>query len=223
MDSFTEKEIQHILNNLKTQPKHTEPYEHFTLHNFFTDDMYSMLLEDYENVPFEKEKLRSKICNFWEHEILLPELPSTKIMYTVFHDPRIQKALVDSFEIKRSQKMPGKNVFVEFDRFQHKFFYPIHPDAYPKLVSMIIYLPSPDDNAPESLGTRVYDKDKQLVKTASYSPNTGMIFAPYDNLTFHSMQNGEIQGAIRKSVQIFFGYDKFPKRSYFNPPPVIKR
>lgn len=215
---FVQREIEHILNNIKAQPKQTDPYEHFVFEKFFTDEFFQMLLDDYERIPFNKTSLRSKICCTWQDEVLLPELQTTKILRGIFYNEELQRALLSEFNIKRSHVTPGNKTFIEFDRFQHKFYYRIHPDAQPKLMSMIIYLPEPEDNAPESLGTRIYNRNKQHVKTVPYKPNVGIIFAPMDGLTFHSMQNDDVEDVIRKSVQVFYGHEDFPKASYLNPP-----
>lgn len=61
--------------------------------------------------------------------------------------------------------------------------YPIHDEAKPKILSAVTYL-MPD----VSRGTLIFDKDKNFVKEVEWKPNRTLIFAPIDNVTWHSYE-----------------------------------
>ena len=62
--------------------------------------------------------------------------------------------------------------------------YPIHDEAARKVLSCIHYI-APEEN----VGTEIYDKDKNYVKTVEWKPNRALIFAAQDGVTWHSYQN----------------------------------
>lgn len=64
------------------------------------------------------------------------------------------------------------------------FSYKIHDEAPWKVLSAVTYI------APkQSTGTLLYDSAKEYVTTAAWAENKTLIFAPIDNVTWHSFES----------------------------------
>lgn len=79
-----------------------------------------------------------------------------------------------------------------------------HTDIKEKLMSMLLYVNPYGE--PESIGTDIYDDNKQRVFTVPYRNNLGYMFAPAHN-TWHGLEKKEIK-TERRSIMI--NYVTFP-------------
>jgi hypothetical protein len=61
--------------------------------------------------------------------------------------------------------------------------YKLHDENPRKILSTVTYL-SPKS----SIGTHIYDKDKNYVKDVEWKENRTLIFAPIDNVTWHDFE-----------------------------------
>jgi hypothetical protein len=62
--------------------------------------------------------------------------------------------------------------------------YPIHDDCTEKVLTNVIFV-SPDI----SCGTKIYDENKNFIKSVDWQENTSLIFPPLDNITWHSYES----------------------------------
>ena len=62
--------------------------------------------------------------------------------------------------------------------------YPIHDDCIEKVLTNVIFV-APDI----SCGTKIYDENKNFVKSVNWKENTSLIFPPLDNITWHSYES----------------------------------
>jgi hypothetical protein len=72
-----------------------------------------------------------------------------------------------------------------------------HKDIKEKLMSMLLYI-NPFGES-EELGTDLYDRKLNVVKTVPYRNNLGYMFAPGDN-TWHGLEKKEIQKERRSML-----------------------
>lgn len=77
-----------------------------------------------------------------------------------------------------------------------KFSYPIHDENEIKILSAVTYL------FPKiSKGTIIYDADKNFYKEVEWKQNRTLIFAPLDNVTWHSYEVSDIP--VRITINSF--------------------
>lgn len=197
-----------------------KPWEHFIIDDFLEKSFYNELKKDFDSLnwfhdnkgKYRNEWRRSKIRIYQggKNEINKPSF--TKLI-NLFKNEKFAKSVVNKFKKIRCKEYPN-NIWIEMDTFIKDFSYRIHFDSKPKYVTFLIYLPD-DENDPQELGTKMYDKKKEFVKNAPYNKNTCFIFAPNDDITWHSMDYKNINNndVKRKSIQIFYKYGNKNDRS----------
>ena len=153
----------------------------------------------------------------------------------VFKDKSVQNLLLEKF---KNSGMCGEvpqptilGTYIVYDVQPPGFVYKIHIDSMTKILSIIFYLASKDDD--ESLGTRLYPGDKKAkhlnvytdcVKIAPYKPNTILCFSrndpkfnPSKYWTNHAMINSSTKQ--RRSIQIFYTNDPLKATQWKNQGP----
>ena len=102
------------------------------------------------------------------------------------------------FENESGRKIFGNYLRVEFIADTQATKLKPHRDVSEKIMSMMIYLNTTDEDP--NIGTAIYDSDKILIKTVPYSYNTGFYFYPGEN-TWHGVEPVTIK-TVRKAIMI---------------------
>ena len=94
----------------------------------------------------------------------------------------------------------GSHLRIEYCLDTDGFWLEPHTDIGAKLFTMLIYLS--DEPGSEAWGTDLLDDDLEIVATAPYRRNAGLIFIPGPN-TWHGFHRREIAG-VRRSLIVNF-------------------
>ena len=92
---------------------------------------------------------------------------------------------ISHFENESNRKISGNYLRIEFIADTESSWLKPHVDIDEKLMSMMIYLNTTDENP--DIGTAIYDSNKKLIKTVPYTHNTGFYFYPSHN-TWHGLE-----------------------------------
>jgi hypothetical protein len=106
--------------------------------------------------------------------------------------------VISHFENESGRKISGNYLRIEFIADTESSWLKPHVDINEKIMSMMIYLNTTDENL--NIGTSVYDEDMKLVKTVPYIHNTGFYFYPSHN-TWHGLEPIKIKTS-RKAIMV---------------------
>lgn len=194
--------IEHVIGKVKESKVINEPFPHLVIDNFLDDKLYSSIIETLKTINFfEDENPKINRSTFMVHhkgkQFLKQE--SLKKFYEVLSNERLQDIVIDKLKPSRSQER-FKNIWVQADCYRNEFKFPIHCDSGDKYVTFVLYTPT-HDNLDKNLGTRVYNKKKELVDIVNYLPNRVIIFPP-STYSWHNME-GKTE-IIRNSLQAWY-------------------
>lgn len=105
---------------------------------------------------------------------------------------------ISHFENESNRKISGNYLRIEFIEDTESSWLKPHVDINEKIMSMMIYLNTTDENP--NIGTSVYDQDLKLVKTIPYVHNTGFYFYPSHD-TWHGLEPIKIKTS-RKAIMV---------------------
>lgn len=139
-----------------------EPWEHLVIDDFLAMDVFKELKNTSNNIQTED------VRNFLDY------------------DPINIEHLLGYFS--NVKPYTGKlDKLIHFSVIKESFMHAIHTDADFKIMTAILYI-GPE----ESMGTRVFDKDKNFVKEIEWKPNRLVVFCSNDDTwhDFGSYENG---------------------------------
>ena len=110
----------------------------------------------------------------------------------------LKKNIIDMFEEESGKKIRGNYLRVEFIEDKEKSWLEPHVDISEKLMSFLVYLNNTNED--ESIGTALYNEDKEFIKTVPYIDNTGFYFYPGNN-TWHGLESVDIKER-RRAVMV---------------------
>lgn len=111
-----------------------------------------------------------------------------------FQDKRVTSEISDHF----GARLGDNYLRVEFAQDTDGFWLEPHSDLGVKTFTMLLYLSDNPQHA--TLGTDIYDTNKQQVGRSPFVPNAAMVFVPSAE-TYHGFQQRRIEG-VRKSIII---------------------
>lgn len=166
----------------------TNPWPHLEIQNYFDSSLYSAC---------KAELLRyvtTNIRNLSHHTIIRSQEKDFNIRFPATRafaeSANIDSALLKHFSNHRNYTSLYN--FYDISICLGDFSYRIHDEAPWKVLSAVTYI------APkESTGTLLYNNNKEYVTTAKWAENKTLIFAPIDNVTWHSFES---RGTYRITV-----------------------
>lgn len=208
--------IKYIIENSKKYDIIKEPFEHLYIENFLPDNFYLKLMESVNKLNWwfdDNKKKRSEwnrytICCHYQIDYLSNDI--IKEYNKLFLNETLQKYFLDRFSYKKSNKLP-KHVHIQLDSLKNGMKHALHCDKEPKYLTFVVYLA--EDSKYLNLGTKIYDSNKNYIKTTQYKPNSVLIFAPSNNnilKTWHNMEM-DLPNYERKAIQTWFLYDNYGK------------
>lgn len=183
------------------------PWEHFTFEGALTDEQIDEIrnasitrdgvLHDgtrsgyKEGVEKQNHKLREYITKDNYHRY--PEL--TKFINEM-RGKEVREAIAQM--VKNENNFAGSFVRLEVLNDVEGFWLKPHCDIPEKLISSLIYVNKTGENI--NLGTDLYNKDLELVKTVPFWNNLGYIFAGPNK--WHGMDEGKNIKIERRGIQL---------------------
>jgi hypothetical protein len=119
-----------------------------------------------------------------------------------------QGALVDQLEALCDVSLKDRFLRIEYCQDTDGFWLEPHTDIGAKVFTMLVYL-STDEGSAE-WGTDLFDENLELVMTAPFRANCGLIFIPGKN-TWHGFHRRPIAG-VRRSIIINYVKDEWRAR-----------
>ena len=169
----------------------TNPWEHLVIDNFYD---YSMLTDVSKEIIYylKTNKIVKKQTLIKTTELdFAAELPKT-LKY--INSNKIDESILTLFSKHRSYSK--LSTYSEINVCFGRFNYPIHDEAPYKVLSAVTYL------FPEKgKGTMLYGNDKYISNEVEWKPNRTLIFAPIDEVTWHSYESSSEN--IRVTINTF--------------------
>ena len=180
-----------------------EPFTHYDVKDFLTTEDFSVVynyMEKLENPlkPFSnfvdcfyikssknigKKRKTNSTLKTLQQETFTPTSDEKNVCAI------LQKTFI---RFLKEINMPHSSIFgFEFARQSKKYKYEIHTDKIEKKYSFVLYV------SKTGSGTKLYDKNKNLVKVCDWGMNGGIGFVRSD-YSFHSYDSQEKE--IRKSI-----------------------
>lgn len=156
------------------------PFTVITIDNFFDDESWDYIQK---NVVLNPQDYLSNLSKDgydnqpWGAMVFDEKDPVIK----PYLEEHISLDLMKYFPIQRNYDPDKIKKGYCLNFFNKNFHSPIHHEAPDKLLAVVIYL-APEHN----IGTLLYNRSKTIDSVVTWKPNRACIFAPYDNLTWHS-------------------------------------
>lgn len=174
----------------------TEPYPHWFLRDAFPDGICNAI----SALPFDPPLIEDTKGKRETHN-------ATRTFFSVDNRARfdvcgaVAEALQDEATVRKIENtcgiaLGGNFLRIEYCQDTDGFWLEPHTDIDAKVFTMLVYLST--DPGSEKWGTDVLDEDFNIVATAPYEINCGLIFIPGAN-TWHGFQKRPIDG-VRKSI-----------------------
>jgi len=167
---------------------YTDPWPHIIIDDFYDDSVF---------IPAQKKA--NQIIDLLKNNRSLSAKDPNKLTIDLRHkkfapiknciESRLQKVREEYFNIflenysVREHDKDKIDQTTEINAIRN-LDYPIHDEAKCKILSVVTYI-APSNGK----GTILYDKDKNFVKEVEWKPNRTLIFAPIDNVTWHSYKS----------------------------------
>jgi hypothetical protein len=177
--------MDYILNNIKNTTVQMNPFPHLVIDNFLDNETYEEIKKDINNITFfdKDDNMNNRSTKMICSNNLLRKEESFKKYFDILSNKNLQDLVLKKLNPKK-YKGYYKSISIQIDCFRNEFKYPIHTDGSSKYMTFVLYVPINNDN--KELGTKVYDKKKNLVKSVEYIPNRCFIFSP-STKSFHNM------------------------------------
>ena len=189
-----------LIANLKGSDAFDTPYPHWLLKSVFPDDV-AQVINDLD-IPMGagldyggRRELNNSQRAFFDAE-RQAENPTVGAVAQAFKSPET----IATIEALTGTDLTGSLLRLEYTQDTDGFWLEPHTDIGAKLFTMLWYLSVGEGS--DNCGTDVLDEKFNLVKTAPFTFNTGLIFIPGTN-TWHGFQKRKING-VRKSLIINF-------------------
>lgn len=197
----------------------TIPYAHWLIEDVFPEDVGRGLRELAFDVPVIGDTLGKRETNNDSRAYFSVE---NRARFDLCND--VAAALQDRETIGKLEEtcnvaLTGTFLRIEYCQDTDGFWLEPHTDIGAKLFTMLVYLSN--DPGSEDWGTDILDDDLNLVVTAPYEFNCGLIFVPGAN-TWHGFHKRPISG-VRKSIIVNYVKDEWRAKHElaFSDRPVI--
>jgi hypothetical protein len=188
----------HFLRSLEASRLETWPYNHWVL----ADMLPEAVGDGIAALPFDPPAIadtagRRETHNSTRTYADAPNrarFPACEALARGFQDPAVTGAIA----ARCGTSLAGTNLRIEYCQDTEGFWLEPHTDIGVKKFTMLIYLSK--DRGSEGWGTDVLDADHNLVHSAPYKFNCGLIFIPGTD-TWHGFHRRPIAG-VRKSIII---------------------
>tara|TARA_B100001939_G_scaffold335864_1_gene338311 strand:- start:7287 stop:7820 length:534 start_codon:yes stop_codon:yes gene_type:complete len=164
----------------------TEPWEHIVIDNYYDADVF-------KTIQTEAKRFLSKNIDRETRKQAFP-FPDNELLKQAIESNKINESYFDQLTYHRPYSEISLFWEVNFLRGPHR--YPIHDEAQRKVLSCVVYV-DPIENS----GTRLYDKNKKLIKEIEWKPNRALIFAAQDDVTWHDYHCP--RGSFRVTINQF--------------------
>lgn len=173
-----------------------KPFKHYTFTDFFCDKELSNI----DNIKLKNHSASLRGARTSNNNRFFVD---NENMHNNFTLERIvefflKKDIIDMFEEESGKKIRGNYLRVEFIEDKEKSWLEPHVDISEKLMSFLVYLNNTNED--ESIGTALYNEDKEFIKTVPYIDNTGFYFYPGNN-TWHGLESVDIKER-RRAVMV---------------------
>jgi hypothetical protein len=177
------------------------PWTHVLFDEIFCSDHYNLILE---NLPSESHliditKVKKHPIGYSNNRLILDDydnLPSDQNLFwtnqrDAFLDGKLKDIIVKKFWTHIVDRVGHHIGEVDFyDSFQltkdkKGYMLRAHPDAFDKVFTIVINLPG--NSSSISMGTIIYNNDRDVVYKSKYLPNTGFGVFRSDN-SYHGVE-----------------------------------
>ena len=181
--------------NLNRIFKHTTPFEHWEFNDCLDNDSLNEI--SYSKIPDGKRAYDGTRAANHSGEGLDGKLRLFITKENNFHFPHLTKvinSLQDKLSVEKISKLLNKNLSSSYVRLEiigdkKGFWLKPHKDIPEKLMTMMIWANPYQES--DNLGTDLYDKNFNKVKTIQYKHNAGYFFASGQD-TWHGLELKEI-------------------------------
>ena len=161
-----------------TEKFYTKPWPHLVIDNFYDDETWAYVC-DKESL-FKEYKDQAELKT---HGISFSHIEDY-ILKSYFSKHLPIDYLLEKFPNHRDFYQLEPDASLKVSRLPKLFS--IHDEVSHKVFSVITFI------EPEhSIGTILFDQEKNLNKIITWKPNRAVVFAPIDNVTWHSFGNWE--------------------------------
>jgi len=174
----------------------SDPFEHYTFTEFFCEKE----LADIDRIKLSKNTASldgARTTNNNRFFVDKKNMWSSSVLNRTV-DFFLRDEVINMFEEESNVKIRGNYLRIELIEDSEKSWLEPHVDISEKIMSFIVYLNNTEES--ESIGTALYDKNKQYVKTVPYINNQGFYFYP-SNDTWHGLESVDIK-ARRRAVMV---------------------
>jgi len=190
------------------------PYRHWQLKNCLPDDT----LDDLVAMPFAppdlggvsgKRELHNDTRSYFD-KANQARHPAMAAVADAFQSRTLTRRIENFF----GATLKGSYLRIEYALDADGFWLAPHSDLGVKLFTMLLYISK--DRRHRTLGTDIYDAEKNVVGRSDFEPNAAFCFVPSDN-TFHGFEKRPIAG-VRKSIIINYVTDEWRAREQLSFP-----
>lgn len=172
---------------------HKNPWPYLLIDDFYDEELLKNSSSELLSFLKVKSDLTNHMCLYSQDtNSSLPQ-----VVYDVFGTVTLSMltALLKYFPTHRSYKTLGIEQTVNI--LLGDYEYPLHCDHERKILTAVTYL-YPN----HSIGTQLYDKNKEYVSTIPWIPYKTFLFAPITDFTWHSYKtsNNKIRITLNTSL-----------------------
>jgi hypothetical protein len=190
------------------------PYRHWQLQNCLPEDV----LDDLLALPFDapdlggvsgKRELHNETRSYFD-AANQARFPVMRAVAEAFQS----RAMTTRIEKFFGAQLAGTYLRIEYALDADGFWLAPHSDLGVKLFTMLLYISK--DKRHKTLGTDIYDAEKNVVGRSDFEANAAFCFVPSDN-TFHGFEKRLIAG-VRKSIIVNYVTDEWRAREQLSFP-----
>jgi len=196
-----------LLKSLEKSIKHTNPWEYFT----FGQCLSLEQIDEIKNAEIDrsnylhdgtrsgyKEGVAKQNHNFREYitKDNYSKYPELKKFIDELRTESVREIIADM--VNNKDKFKNAYIRLEVLKDTQGFWLKPHCDWIEKLISSLIYINDTDED--KSLGTDLYNENKELVFTVPFLHNFGYIF--HGPNKWHGMESGKKIKVARRGIQV---------------------
>jgi hypothetical protein len=206
--SSAEDVVRNFSQSVANGDRSDQPYPHWVLRGCFPADTVEDILAlplpapSLEGVSGKRE-LHNNTRKYFDADNRAA-FPVCEAVAEAFQDKRITDLIAKTF----GTKLDGTYLRIEYAQDTDGFWLEPHTDLGVKSFTMLLYLS--DEEGHETLGTDIYDTDKNHVGRSPFAQNAAMVFVPSTD-TYHGFDKRPIPG-VRKSLIINYVTDEWRAR-----------
>ena len=180
--------INNIIKKIDKNSIINDPFPHMIIDNFLEQEDYKQLLTELKNTNFfidNNEKINRSTFMICHKKKIYIKNNIFKKYIDILSDINIQNKLINKLNPTRYSNN-FKDLWIQADCYRNQFKFPLHCDSTDKFITFILYTPLFND-MDKTLGTRVYNKKKELINIVDYLPNRLLLFPP-SSYSWHNME-----------------------------------